>query len=370
MLLPDGLFFNRAVPISAGATPQEAATQVELALESIAPFPLSQMFYGWYWVPGADHAFVYAAYRRRFTTDQTASWGQAELVAPASAALFGGAVGPATTLLLAGAEGLTAVHWETPQVPSQVVYRPYAPEATEEDRAAVREEVLRSLGGSKTVVDLLVPPVADPSYSDKEITFRSGDFVSRLPSSVASALDVRDKGELEALRAARKRDVAFWRVALGCVAALFLLGVGELALIGGHAWQQVRVAEVNGRAPAVRKIEEAQDLAATVQGLVTKRFLPLEMITAVLGVNAERKPSDVVITRIQSSAGDAARGAFTIVLELETTNPAQVPAYGNELKKLPECEDVHVEVQQSQGGRSRFRVLVTFKPGILKPNSA
>src|SRR2546423_6711550 len=88
-LLPDALFFTRAIPIAASATAAEAAVQVELALEAIAPFPLAQLYYGWFWLPGADHAFAYSAYRRRFTSGQSASWAGAEFVFPVSVALFG-----------------------------------------------------------------------------------------------------------------------------------------------------------------------------------------------------------------------------------------------------------------------------------------
>jgi hypothetical protein len=51
VLLPDALFFTRAIPVSAGASATEALSQVELALETISPFPLAQLYYGAYWVP-------------------------------------------------------------------------------------------------------------------------------------------------------------------------------------------------------------------------------------------------------------------------------------------------------------------------------
>jgi hypothetical protein len=370
VLLPDALFFSRAVPITAGAGAAEAATQVELALEAMSPFPIAQLYYGSFWVPGAEHAFVFAAYRRRFTTDQTAAWGDAELVIPASAALFGGTVQPATTLLLTSADGLTAVHWEDPRVPSRVVFRPIAPEATDEERTVAREELLRGLGGSKAVIDLLVPPAADPRHSDHEVVFRSGDFVSRLSAPAAAALDVRDKGELAALRASRKRDLVLWRVALGCAAALVLLAACELALVGAHAWQNVRVARVHDRAPTVKTIQDAQELAVSIQDLVTRRFLPLEMVTTVLGANGDRKPGDVVVRRIQSNAQGGSRGSYSVTMELQTNNPAQVPVYRNELQKLPECDHVDVEPVRLEGSLSIFRLTVTFKPGMLKPEPA
>lgn len=370
VLLPDGLFFSRAVPIAAGTTATEIGGQVELALESISPFPLPQLYYGWYWVPGADHAFVYATYRRRFTADQTATWARAELVIPASAALFGGKVQPATTLLLASAEGLTAVHWDNPAVPSRVVFRPIDPDAPDEERTKIREDVLRGLGGSKTVVDLLVPPAADPSNSDNEVVFRSGDFVSRLPTSFADALDVRDKGELAGLRTSRKRDLLLWRVAVGSVAALLLLLVVEFALVGGNAWQKIRIAQQNGRAPTVEKIKHAQELADSIQDLVTKRLLPLEMVTAAIGTNAEKKPSDITVTRILSG-GAATNGLYTLVLELETNNAAQVQVYRNELQKMSDSIDnVVVDPMGQRGGLTSFRMTITFKPGALKPEQA
>ena len=96
VLLPDAHFFTRSVPVTDGATAAEAAAQVELALEAISPFPLAQLYYGWFWMPGANHAFVFASYRRRFTSEQSGAWAGAELVLPAFAALLGAPIEPAT----------------------------------------------------------------------------------------------------------------------------------------------------------------------------------------------------------------------------------------------------------------------------------
>jgi hypothetical protein len=52
-MLPDALFFTPSVPITKGASQAEAAAQVELALESLSPFPLAQLYYGWFWLAGA-----------------------------------------------------------------------------------------------------------------------------------------------------------------------------------------------------------------------------------------------------------------------------------------------------------------------------
>src|SRR5687768_4177123 len=153
-LLSDALFFTRAIPVTAGASAAEAATQVELALEAASPFPLAQLYYGWFWVPGAERAFVFAAYRRRFTVEQTGDWQGAEVVLPAFATVMGAEVDAATTILLSSPDALTAVHWDRSPVPAKVMVRPLAPEAGDEERAKARDELLRAFDGSKKVIAL------------------------------------------------------------------------------------------------------------------------------------------------------------------------------------------------------------------------
>lgn len=361
VLLPDGSFFTRQVPIAPGTAPADVAAQVELALEAISPFPLTQLYYGWYTQPGADRAFVFAAYRRRFTTDQVGGWDGAELVMPGFASVFGAPVEPATTLFIAGPETLTAVHWDGPGIPAKVLVRPIVPDADEAERNRVREELLTALGGSKTVIDLPAPPEPDPSAGDREVTFKSGEIVSTLPSNVTAAFDVRDKGELVALRAAQRRDLMLWRTMLGCAAALVLLAVGELALVGGRAWQSVRIAERNGYRPKVEKIMAAQSLAQRIEDLATKQLLPLEMLTEL----DKPKPPEVLFTR--AVADKNVTGIYTVVIDAQTTNPAQMAVYEAAVKNLPSVDHAELVAQGSRGNLATFKLTVTFKPGALKP---
>jgi len=365
--LPDALFFSRTVPLAAAATAAEAAAQVAIALEAISPFPLTQLYYGWFWLPGADHALVFASYRRRFTSEQTATWRDDELVLPSFAALLGGNVQPATTLVLASPEGLTAVHWERGPVPARVMFHALLPEASDDDRALAREDLIRTGGGSRTVVDLAAPPVADPAVSDRETVFRSGDFVSRLPAAVTAALDVRDKGDLAQLRAARRRDVILWRVALGCAAALVLFAASEFALIGGAAWQKVRVAKLTGQQPRVEKIMESQALANRIDELTTKRLLPMEMLGMLVGEHLERKPGDIVFTKVQTLP---ARGLYTLIVEAQTNNPPQIPVYESALKSSPMIENAEARMGPTNGNTATFTLTVTFKPETIKPEPA
>lgn len=362
VLLPDALFFTRPVPVTAGATAAEAAAQIELALEAVSPFPLAQLYYGWFWTPGAAHGLVFASYRRRFTADQTAAWEGAELVLPTFAAIAAAEVEPATTVILTSAEGLTAVYWDAPGVPTRVLFRPLPIEASEEDRLRVRDDLLRIIGGSKAVVDLPVPPVAGPAGSDEEFTFQSGAVASRLPASAAAALDVRDKGELAALRAAQKRDVILWRVLLGSAALLLLLIVGEFALLGGKAWQEVRTAQIRGQKPTVEKIISSQALAFRIEELATKRLLPFEMVTAIITEN--RRPPEIIFSRVLASVQ---AGINTLTVEAVATSAAQVSVYQSTLQKVPAIERADARITGTRGDTANFTLVVTFKPDAIKP---
>ena len=363
-LLPDALFFTRSVPVAKGATVAEATAQLELALEGISPFPLAQLYYGWFWIPGAEHALAFASYRRRFTAEQIADWEQAELVLPAFAAVLGADVPPATTILLEAPEGLTAVHWGDSPVAQSIVFRAVAPEATDDERARMREELLRDVGGSRKVIDLESPLHPNPSAGDREMAFRSGDFVARLPASTIAAIDVRDKSELAALRSARRRDIGLWRAALACAAALLLLGLGELALTGGRAWLSVRERLYAVQKPRVDKIASIHELTNRIEDLATKRLLPLEMVTQVVGENNERIPADIQFTRVHA---EQSRGLYTLYIEGKTDNAPQVNAYESALKNLPSVQSAEAKFSQAGAGRATFAITVTFKPGALNP---
>jgi hypothetical protein len=357
MLLPDALFFVRAVTVAAGATPADVTAQAELALEALSPFPPAQLYHGFYWVPGAAHALVYAAYRRRFTSEQLVEWEGAELVLPVFAALLGKDVQPSTTVIATSSEGLTAICWEAGPVPAKVLFRPVAAEATDEERARVRDELIREVGGTRHVVDLKAAPVAEATRSDREFVFGAGEFRSRLPAAVAAAADVRDRIELAALRRARARDVLFWRVFVGCAALILLLGLGEAALVGAALWQKTQLAQANAQRPLVEKIMTAQSITTRIKELSTRRLLPIEMIRLV----GAKKPD--AITFLRTTTG----GLYSLTVDAKSTSPAAVSAYQTLLTEQPFAEKVEVRDQRSRDSTMTFTLVVTFRPAALAP---
>jgi hypothetical protein len=356
-LLPDALFFTRQIPVASEATREDVATAVELALEANAPFPLSQVFYGFYWVEGAGNALAYAAYRRRFTVEQTDLWSGSKYVIPSFVAVLGADHEPASTFLLSSEEALTAIYWGGGDVPTEVISRLLPPEITEEERAKLREDLLKRFPGTKKVVELESPAIALPSRTDKMIEFSSGGLHSALPASALQLADVRDRGELQAIRRGEARDLVMWRVAVGCVLAFVALGLAELGLAGGNLWQKARILKLNGQKPAVDHIMTEQDLALRIDELSTKRLLPMEMLT----ILADKKPAEIEFARVNTT------GRYTLQVEAVTANAGEIPGFRTALENNPACERVHIDGEQAVGANVRFTLVVDFKPDAVLP---
>ncbi|HXQ81224.1 MAG TPA: hypothetical protein VN775_07935 [Opitutaceae bacterium] len=363
-VLPDAVFFSRTVSLAAGTPRAEVVSQVGLALEALSPFPLAQLYFGYYLPPGADRVLAFASYRRRFTAEQLAEWAGAEYVLPAFAAILGCGAEPATTVVLAAPDGLTAVHWDQGPVPAVVLYHPLKPDATEDERARARAELIRSAGEARTIVDAPSPPVPQPGRSEGEVVFQAGGLRSRLPSAVAAALDVRDKADLDALARARRRDLFLWRTAIGALAACLLFAAGELALLGAGLWQSARIAKVAAQRPTVARIMEEKDLAGRIDELSTKRLLPLEMISVVSPeVAMPKNPPAIQFLRAAASAG----AVNTIQIDAQTSNAGEIAAYRTAIEQTPGCERVEIRDQRTQNNVVSFKLIVTFKPGALAP---
>jgi len=363
-LLPDSAFFTRSIPVPEAAQPAEVALAVELGLEAASPFPLAQLYHGWYWRPGSPHALAFAAYRRRFAADEVATWAEAELVLPAFAATLGQTPAAGAAVILPGKDELTGVRWGAGPVPEQVLTRPLPPEADERVRASAQAALLDELAANGPVIALAAAPAPLPATRDREVSFRQGDFASRLDAAAVVAIDVRDKADLAALRRGRRRDVVLWRTFTGLAAALVLLSLGELALGSGGAWQRARAQQLAAQRPLVDRISGVHELTRKIEELATKRLMPLEMMTQLTGVDLERKPPEIQFTRIQA---DQSKGLFTLFVEGKTTNPAKVSEYEAALRQLPSIAKVEAPISQVKGDQAQFTLTAVFKPEALLP---
>jgi hypothetical protein len=109
-------------------------------------------------------------------------------------------------------------------------------------------------------------------------------------------------------------------------------------------------------------------LASRIEDLATKRLLPMEMLSIVLGgEDSSLKPPGTSFTRV---VADSSKGLYSVRIDAQTNNAGEVSLYGDALRKLPVCESVDVQIVNARGDLTTFSLFVTFKHDAVKPNSA
>jgi hypothetical protein len=355
----DALFFVRSVPVADGTSAADVAAQAELAIEALAPFPVAQLYYGHYWKAGAKSVLIYAAYRKRFTADEVATWADAEVVLPNFVTVLNGipAPLPATAVLVPGASSMTGLYFaDASGVPSQVCVEPLPVEATEADRDAACAALLGAFPEKLHVVKLEAEPVFDVASAQEQFVFRAGSLEARFGSNEVAPLDVRDKGELESRRRAHGRDVILWRTFVGCAAAIALAALLELGLVGISFWQSRRLALEARQKPVVEAIMTSQSLATRIEELSNKRLLPFEMLALVNGV----RPDSIQFMRTVTS------GLYKLEVEAQTNSSGDIDVFRSALNKLASCQKAEVVDPRSRDGVSTFKLVVIFRPEAFK----
>ncbi len=347
------LFFTRRVSL----VPDEpAGPQLALAIEALAPFPPEQLYHGH--VPGRDgtSALVFAAFRRRFSADQTATWDSARLVTPEFIPLLAAREGDRAAAVLWTHDGRAcALVWRTGEdLPCTILGRETAPEGAEAVLAAALARA--GLPTDTAVRRLEGEPALANGEADSLLALVDGKRLGSLPASWTEAADVRDPDFLTERRRAARRDVWLWRGVVGSAALLALalaLEIGAAAL--GFAARRAD-ARVLAQADDVRAIETAQALANRIGELNERRLMPFEMLNL---INPGR-PETVVFQRALT------RGLLKLEIEAQTGNADDVSAYTKALKTTPDIASAGARDIRTRDGQTTFMLDVEFKADALR----
>jgi hypothetical protein len=359
VLLPATKFFVRRIPLVAGQDPD---AQVGLALEAIGPFVPGQLFYGH--CPSADgtQALVFAAYRRNFPATDTAGWGEADAVLPGFVVWLGQEAPTRPAVWLHEQDGhVTALLWDgRSALPAGVLAR----ETGDRPVEAVREELLgearNRLGEAAVDSKVFQGAPAVGSLGKEGLALSVGARSVVLAPTHLRAMDVRDKAELAAQIGRRQSDHRLWLVFAAAAVALAACVAGELGLLVSNALLDRKRAGLEAAAPAVRRVELANQLVMRMEQLAGQSLRPLEMLAL---LNAAR-PTSLEFVSASTS------GPRQMAIEAQSGNAADSQAYEQALGKIPEVEKAELHNIQVRGGRTTFTVAVTFKPGFAGQGGA
>jgi hypothetical protein len=166
---------------------------------------------------------------------------------------------------------------------------------------------------------------------------------------------VRDKEFLAVRRTELKRDLLLWRGFAACVGGLAAMLLLEAGLLAGGFWLKSLKGTVQQQAPAVQRIETAQTLSTRIEEMTRRRLMPFEMLALV----NQSRPASIQFTRT------ATTGLYSLEIEAQTTNAADVGQYEAVLRAATELAGIETRDLRSRDGLTTFILTVTFKPESL-----
>ncbi len=301
LTVPGYLFFSESFDIPEDLDDSELADFAELSLESIAPFPLDQLLWGFIRGTDSNRILLYAAHRDRIKSANLNDLDTYDWVLPDFAMLAGALFPEDTEILLESEASLTRLNFETGiEQPHSII--------------SLKSEGVDSTSSTIQKLERLCPPsptkprrlhikLGNSEIDDQGqcvFKFESidspdrdsefGKWVELKPSD--ESLWTADIRSLEFKQNERKnRQTSAFLSKIGGYAAVFaiLLFLAEILLIGGNIWKKSLDAKIVNRAPAVRTIEDKQSLMNKLEQVAQNELQPIKILSVLNKVRLNQK---------------------------------------------------------------------------------
>ena len=358
VLLPGEKFFVRRIPLTPG---QDAAGQVELALETFGPFSPGQIFHGFCRSRDGKQALLFAAYRKNFSPEEIASWATADLVLPEFALWLAPAAIPAAgTWLYENREVLHLIAWDGYELPAGLLFRRTDQAASDFHAGELLDEAAKRLGVPVSAPRRLGGDLVVERWSKEGLSLKldkpGQTMAAVLPVTMARSMDVRDKTELASLAQLQKRTHWLWLTFAGLAAGVALCALGELGLQVGAKLLDRTKQGIAASSAAAQQIEQADALAGRMEKLAGQRFKLVGMLAALNDPRPRTNSLNLIRMTINSPT--------QMEIEAQTSNAGDLRDYEQALRRSPAFEKVEVRDPRTREGVTTFQLVVVFKPGF------
>jgi len=373
-LAPGHVFFSAAFDVPHEVDSAALADFAELSLESVSPFPIDQLAWGFLHHPRSRRVLCYGTPLSRLASLGFDDLDTCFQAFPGFIAVFGSVPERPVTVLVHHGASLSALLFDAGDpVPRKVISIAAGADDLVTDQAilAERETLLKRLPAD-------APPPEDAVHvaegctidGSGRITFRlrhlqpktaDGDAPETLntlprdPGFIWGA-DLRDRAFAATQRRNRAFSAKLWRTTQAAGIFLALLILFQLANWGTSAWIGLLEARIRRQAPVANAIQNQMDLADRLAQSANEDIRPIDMLTAV----NDTRPAAVYFTRASSNRFDALR------VEGRASNVQAVNDYVRSL----EAKDYVGAVEnnpQTRGGETEFEMLVRFNSIPLAP---
>lgn len=356
LLARGDVFFTRRVALATG---EPVDAQITLALEGMAPFPPEQLYCGNVVSGDGRSALIFAAFRRRFSAEETEAWEGAALVTAEFVPLLAKKPAGDGIVVHSGEGRVTALAWKQgEELPAVVLVRIGGAEAAAALAAEARSRAELSIYAE--ILHLEGRPALRPHGEAGYEGWLGDTHLGPLGQTWGGTADVRDPDFLAEQRRAHVRDLWLWRGLLGAAAILILAAIIDLSSgVLGYLTTR-REARVAEQTAPVAQIEEAQSLANRIAELSKNRLMPFEMLAL---INPSR-PDSIVFQSIVT------RGLLSLEVSAQAANASDVGSYSNALKALPSIATVTTGEVRARDGVTTFVLTLEFKPEALRNGGA
>ncbi len=308
LTLPGHLFFVESVELPTALEANEIADFAELTVESIAPFPLEQIHWGFLHAPDATHLLIYAAHRDRLKKHSDATLDAYAWVLPDFAHLQGAHFPEATEVTLLSESCVTLLHFESEaEVPCAAASLPLGSKTIASVIATLRKETegndhfarKRSL----RLIDTTVSEQGLPTFYHVEDGADNGSAYGNWSELNPSEkllwqADIRSGEFKESERSARRTSALIAKItAWAALFALLLVGL-EILLMAGNAWLGTKTNLIAQQRPGVERIQGKEAFINKVETFAPENELrPIAILEA---LNTTR-PKGIYFTSTEAS---------------------------------------------------------------------
>ena len=371
-ILPGHLFFVETIEVPDELESSEIQDFAELSLESIAPFPIDQLYWGYLYQKDMPTLLLYAAYHGRIKNDGFTDLNDYAWVVPDFVTLSGARFSDETLVLLEGLNNsISIVYFESDtETPKSVWVETFAEPLTDDVIQSLKSKV-RNL--PKTAPTLhLRPTVATvnenglPTFEQTASEQNGGRPYDGIWQTLAPTepqlwqMDVRSADFKVAEQSKRRMSAWTARIAGWAAISTFVLIGLEGLLFASHNWLQNQIAQIERQQEAVLKVEEKQTLVNKLDKVAQNELRPIDMLEAAneirLKLSLGIEYDSVVID-----------GENHLTIEGKASSITALNRYVDSLENSGLFELLTEPEYLTKSGKTTFNISLAYSPKTIPP---
>lgn len=363
LLLPGHLFFIECVELPKGLEDSEIKEFAELSIESIAPFPIEQLNWGFLYAEDASSLLVYAAHRDRLKKEGIEEIEAYAWVLPDFASIANASFSRDNEVILLNDQSLSYLRFEGGRkIPTTILSRPLRNDDSLEQLVLELRAQAPELAADATSLEIRPLPVKIDEQGRPEFTFESidpytqdagfGDWASLHPSEQELwQADVRSTEFKNAERSARRTGALLTRITGWAAIAIFVLIGLEVGLFAAQAWLGTREKRIATQQPTVARIEDKQSLMNKLEQVAQNELRPIAILEAL----NDSRPKGIYFT------STLAEGENRITIDGIANTINELNRYTDMLSKSGSFELIGTPKSITRSGTTTFTVTLDYR---------